>query len=367
MSPHPTIEGLFQSDADRWQAVLARDPRADGVFWYSVRSTGVFCRPSCASRPARREHVRFHPSIAHALQAGFRPCQRCRPDEPPLAERRATAVAEACRLIDAAAEPPTLADLAAAIGLSPHHLHRLFKAVTGVTPHAYAAASRAERLRTLLPQSDSITRAVYAAGYQAASRFHEHSAQTLGMTATRYRAGGRGLTIRYACGASSLGQVLVAATPTGLCAVLLGDDPARLRDDLRRRFPQAEIVEADPDFATTVARVVALIETPQQGLTLPLDIQGTAFQQRVWQALTRIAPGETVTYTELARRIGTPSSVRAVAAACAANPVAVAIPCHRVVRSDGGLAGYYWGLERKAELLRRESVRDQQEADDSSR
>lgn len=343
------------TDAERWAAVLARNPDADGRFWYSVRSTGVVCRPSCASRPARRENVRFHDSLSDALQAGFRPCRRCRPDEPALDDRRAALVAAACQRIDAAPEPPTLADLSRALGVSPHHLHRTFKAITGLTPRAYAAARRAERLRTALPQSPTITAAVYTAGFQAPSRFYESASQTLGMSATRYRTGGRGLTIHHACSPCSLGDVLVAATPAGLCAVLLGNDPVALREDLTRRFPHAEIIPADPDFAATVAQVVQLIETPRQGLSLPFDVQGTAFQQRVWQALTQIPPGETLTYAELARRIGAPTAVRAVATACAANPVAIAIPCHRVVRSDGHLAGYFWGLDRKAELLRRET------------
>lgn len=352
----PATELPCSADADRWAAVLARNPDADGRFWYSVRSTGVFCRPSCASRPARRENVRFHNSISDALQAGFRPCKRCRPDEPALDDRRAILIAEACRLIDTAPEPPMLAELAQSLDVSPHHLHRTFKAITGLTPRAYAAARRAERLRTALPLAPTVTAAVYAAGFQAPSRFYETATQTLGMTATRYRTGGRGLTIHHACSPCSLGDVLVAATPAGLCAVLLGNDPASLREDLARRFPHAEIVPTGPDFAAIVAQVVQLIETPHKGHSLPLDVQGTAFQQRVWQALTQIPPGKTLTYTELARRIGAPTAVRAVATACAANPVAIAIPCHRVVRSDGHLAGFFWGLDRKAELLRREAT-----------
>lgn len=350
----PAITLPYSTIEDRWGAVVARDPHADGRFWYSVRSTGVFCRPSCASRTARRENVRFHDSILDAQRAGFRPCKRCRPDEPALSDRRAALIAAACCLIETASSPPTLIALARSLGVSPHHLHRTFKCVTGLTPKAYASARRAERIRAALPQSPTVTAAVYEAGFQAPSRFYETAPRTLGMPAARYRAGGRGLTIHYALSPCSLGEVLVAATPSGLCAVLLGDMPAPLQADLQRRFPHATLLAASSEFAATVAEVVQLIETPQQGLSLPLAVQGTAFQQRVWQALTEIPPGETITYAELARRIGVPSAVRAVATACAANPVAVAIPCHRVIRADGSLAGYFWGLERKAELLRRE-------------
>lgn len=339
----------------RWAAVLARDPAADGEFLYAVKTTGVYCRPSCGARAPRAENVEFHASAAAAEAAGFRPCRRCRPDLPPLAERQAGLVAELCRLIDAAEAPPTLHQLAAHAGLSPHHLHRLFKAQTGLTPKAYAAAQRAGRLRAGLAQGDSVTEAVYAAGYNASSRFYAQAEHILGMTPKRYRAGGELAEIRFAIGQCSLGAILVAASQRGLCAILLGDDPAALARDLQDRFPKATLLGGDAGFEAWVAQVVGLVEAPGIGLKLPLDIRGTAFQQRVWQALCDIPAGQTVSYSEIARRIGQPKAVRAVAGACAANALAVAIPCHRVVRTDGGLSGYRWGVERKRALLEREA------------
>lgn len=344
---------IIESDP-RWEAVLARDPRADGRFFYSVRTTGVYCRPSCGARSARPENVDFHATAADAERAGFRPCRRCRPDEPSLAARQGEVVAALCRLIEEAAEPPGLAALAAHAGMSPHHLHRVFKAVTGLTPRAYAAARRAERLRERLEKSASVTEAIYDAGYGSAGRFYEQADRVLGMTATRYRRGGAGAAIRFALGQCSLGSILVAASARGVCAIFLGDDPEALVQALQQRFPRAELVGADPGFEELVARVVGLVEAPRLGLNLPLDLQGTVFQQRVWQALAAIPPGETATYGEIARRIGAPAAVRAVARACGANPLAVAIPCHRVVRLDGDLAGYRWGVARKRALLERE-------------
>ncbi|WP_265944148.1 bifunctional DNA-binding transcriptional regulator/O6-methylguanine-DNA methyltransferase Ada [Dechloromonas sp. A34] len=339
----------------RWAAVLARDPAADGDFWYAVRTTGVYCRPSCGARTPRPENVEFHSSAAAAEAAGFRPCRRCRPDLPPLAERQARLIGELCRLIDAADSPPTLHQLAAHAGLSPHYLHRLFKAQTGLTPKAYAAAQRAGRLRAGLAQGGSVTDAAYAAGYNASSRFYAQADQLLGMTPKSYRAGGSEVEIRFAIGQCSLGAILVAASQRGLCAILLGDDPAALARDLQDRFPKATLHGGDAGFEAWVAQVVGLVEAPGIGLKLPLDIRGTAFQQRVWQALREIPAGQTASYSEIARRIGLPKAVRAVAGACAANALAVAIPCHRVVRTDGSLSGYRWGVERKRALLDREA------------
>ncbi|HJW23979.1 MAG TPA: bifunctional DNA-binding transcriptional regulator/O6-methylguanine-DNA methyltransferase Ada [Rhodocyclaceae bacterium] len=340
----------------RWAAVAARSPEADGSFVYSVATTGVYCRPTCPSRLANPENVAFHATPAEAERAGFRPCQRCRPDGKPLTERQAAAVADLCRFIDAAEEPPTLAQLAARAGMSPSHLHRLFKAVTGLTPRAYAAARRAERLRRELDAGGTVTEAIYDAGYRSSGRFYEESGQVLGMTPGQYRAGGADVDIRFAVGQCSLGAILVAQSPRGICAILLGDDPETLVRDLQDRFPAARLEGGDAGFEEQVARVVGFIEAPRLGLDLPLDIRGTAFQQRVWQALGRIPPGETASYGEIARRIGAPAAVRAVAAACAANPLAVAIPCHRVVRTDGSLSGYRWGVERKRILLEREAA-----------
>jgi len=339
----------------RWAAVVARDARADGAFFYSVKSTGVYCRPSCTARRARPENVDFHLTRAEAEQAGFRPCKHCKPDQPPLAERQAAQVAGLCRFIERREEPPTLDELASHARLSVFHVQRLFKAVTGVTPRAYAAAHRMRRVRTELVRSGTVTQAIFGAGYNSNGRFYETSNHVLGMTPTQYRAGGADTDIRFAVAECSLGSLLVAATVRGVCAILLGDDPEELAHDLERRFPRARIIGADVKFERLVAQVIGLLEKPQASAKLPLDIRGTAFQQRVWQALRAIPAGKTTTYAEVARAIGTPRAVRAVAQACAANALAVAIPCHRVVRTDGNLAGYRWGVERKRALLAREA------------
>jgi AraC family transcriptional regulator of adaptative response/methylated-DNA-[protein]-cysteine methyltransferase len=349
-----TTTAGYTTDDQRWSAVCARDGSADGAFYYSVRSTGVYCRPSCPSRTPRRANVAFHASCGDAEAAGFRPCLRCRPTEPPLAERQAEAVARACRLIEASDEELDLASLAEACGMSRFYFHRIFKAHTGITPKAYAGARRAERVKRELAQAPTVTEAVYEAGFNSSGRFYAASQAVLGMTPTRYRGGGAGESIRFAVGACSLGAILVAATAKGICAILIGDDPGQLVRDLEDRFPQAELVGAEPEFERTVAQVVGLVEAPRIGLDLPLDVRGTAFQQRVWEALRRIPPGQTVSYAELAERVGLPAGARAVAGACAANPVAVAIPCHRVVRNDGALSGYRWGVERKRTLIERE-------------
>lgn len=345
----------FEDDASRWAAVLRRDRSADEAFVFSVRTTGVFCRPSCPSRRPRRENVRFHATPAAAKAAGFRACKRCRPTQPSLPEQRAAAVARACRLIESAEETPNLAALADAAGLSRFHFHRVFKSVTGVTPKAYAAAHRTRRVRDELARSGTVTEALYGAGFQSSGRFYASSTAVLGMKPAKFRSGGAGATIRFAVGACSLGALLVAATDKGLCSILLGDDPERLLRDLQDRFPRARLIGADKPFERWVAKVVGLVEEPASGLDLPLDIRGTAFQQRVWQALREIPAGATASYADIAARIGSPRAARAVARACAANALAVAIPCHRVVRRDGAAGGYRWGIERKRTLLRREA------------
>jgi len=338
----------------RWASVVARDKAADGDFVYAVRTTGVYCRPSCASRQAKPENVAFYATPADAGAAGYRPCRRCRPDEPAGAEQ-ARKVAQACRTIEAAETPPDLAALAAAAGLSPFHFHRVFKAHTGLTPKAYARAHQTRRVQDSLAAGASVTEALYDAGFNSSGRFYEASNAMLGMTPTTYQKGGPQMVLRFAVGESTLGSVLVASSELGVCAILLGDDPDALVRDLQDRFPRATLVGGDADYEQTVARVVALVEAPDLGLDLPLDIRGTAFQQRVWQALRAVPAGTTVSYRDLAERIGAPQSFRAVAGACGANPLAVAIPCHRVVRTDGDLSGYRWGVERKRTLLGREA------------
>jgi AraC family transcriptional regulator of adaptative response/methylated-DNA-[protein]-cysteine methyltransferase len=338
----------------RWAAVVARDSRSDGRFFYAVRTTGVYCRPSCAARTARPENVEFHLTAAAAERAGFRACKRCKPGQLSLAEQHAARMTELCRYIERAAQPPTLAELSRRAGMSAYHLHRVFKAATGLTPRAYAAAHRARRVRRELDSGSTVTAAIYGAGYNSSGRFYEESSQVLGMTPTRYRAGGAGTTIRFAVGECSLGAILVAQSDRGVCAILIGDEPDVLARDLQDRFPRADLLGGDAGFERTVAKVVGFVEAPRLGLDLPLDVRGTAFQQRVWRALRKIPAGKTLSYTELARKIGAPLSARAVAHACGANALAVAIPCHRVVRSDGALSGYRWGVERKRALLDRE-------------
>lgn len=345
----------FRSDAARWKAVRERDARADGHFVYGVRTTGVYCRPSSATRLPRRENVEFFDSAEAAEAAGYRQSRRRHADRSRAAEERASIVAASCRRIEAADARVPLEELARAAGMSSFHFHKVFKAETGLTPRAYAAAARAKRLRAELgSKRRTVTGAIYGAGFGSSSRFYEASDRTLGMRARDYQAGGEGTVIRFAVGQCALGAVLVAQSPRGVCAIALGDDPDRLVRELHDQFPKAELVGGDATFERLVAEVVGFVEAPELGLKLPLDVRGTAFQERVWRALAEIPAGVTMSYAELAARIGAPSAVRAVAHACAKNRIAVAIPCHRVVRRDGALAGYRWGVARKRALLERE-------------
>lgn len=340
---------------DRWAAVAARDRSSDGQFYYAVRTTGIYCRPSCSARTPLRRNVEFYDTVAAAEQAGFRACKRCRPDRPSLQERHIVAITQICRFIEQADAMPGLAELAKRAGLSLYHFHRVFKGITGLTPKAYAVAHRAQLVRQGLEQGAKVTDAIYEAGYNSNSRFYAQSNRLLGMTPSRYRAGGAGATIRFALAECSLGIILVAASEKGICAISIGNEPEPLIRNLQVKFGQAELIGGDAGFEQLVAKVVGFVEVPSIGFDLPLDIRGTAFQQRVWQALRDIPMGSTVTYAELAGRIGMPNAVRAVASACAANTIAVAIPCHRVVRTDGSLSGYRWGVERKRSLLDRET------------
>ena len=356
MTAQMTAARPYGSDEERWTAVQQRDARADGLFYYSVKTTGVYCRPSCGARLPRRENVRFHPTPDAAERAGFRACRRCHPGSAGLAEQHAAAVARACRMIQRAENVPGLEALARAAGMSRFHFHRVFKAVTGVTPKEYAAAHRSRRVREELKAAPTVTEAIYGAGFNSNGRFYATSSQVLGMTPTSYRAGGDGVIIRFAVGECSLGSVLVATSAKGVCAILLGDSPDALVRDLQDRFPKARLLGGDNDFEQIIARVVGFVDAPAGGLDLPLDVRGTAFQQRVWQALRKIPAGSTASYAEIAKRIRRPKAVRAVAQACAANTIAVAIPCHRVVRTDGELSGYRWGVARKRALLDREAA-----------
>ena len=359
MNANPQSLSPVASLADpdpRWAAVLARDARADDTFFYAVRTTGVYCRPSCPSRRANPKNVTFFENCDAAEQAGFRPCKRCRPRAASLADRRAATVAAICQYIKEAEQPPLLSELAARAGMSAYHFHRVFKATTGLSPRAYATAHRARRVRGELRRAPTVTQAIMDAGYNSGGRFYADSNQLLGMTPRQYRAGGARTKIHFAIGDCSLGAILVAQSPKGVCAILLGDEPEALLQELQDRFPQAQFLGGDARFERRVAEVIRFVDSPRIGCKLPLDVRGTAFQQRVWEALRKIPPGETVSYADIARTIGAPRATRAVAQACAANALAVAIPCHRVVRQDGALSGYRWGVARKRALLDSESA-----------
>jgi AraC family transcriptional regulator of adaptative response/methylated-DNA-[protein]-cysteine methyltransferase len=343
------------TDDPRWARIVARDKTSDGHLWYSVATTGVYCRPSCPSRIANPKNVQLHDTLESARATGFRPCRRCNPDGPSVECANAALVAKACRIIEVNEQEPSLGELAGAICRSPSYFHRVFKAATGLTPKDYAAAHRARKVRQELASGNTITEAIYDAGFNSSGRFYENSTDMLGMTKSQYRAGGTNEEIKFAVGQTSLGAILVASSTKGVAAILLGDDADELVRNLQDRFPKAHLIGADRDYEALVARVVGFVETPRIGLDLPLDVRGTAFQQRVWQALQEVSVGETVCYAEIARRIGSPKAARAVAAACAANSLAVAIPCHRVVRNDGSFSGYAWGVERRRALLDREA------------
>lgn len=348
---------LSVADDPRWARIVARDKAADGQLWYSVSTTGVYCRPSCPSRTANPNNVTLHETLERARATGFRPCKRCNPDGVSSEAENATLVAKACRIIEDSEEEPSLEALSLAVGRSPSYFHRIFKATTGLTPKDYAAADRSRKVREGLCAGHSVTEAIYDAGFNSSGRFYEKSTGMLGMTPSRFRAGGANEEIRFAIGQTSLGALLVASSKKGVASILLGDDPDELLRDLQDRFPKARLIGADREYEALISRVVGFVENPGLGLDLPLDVRGTAFQRRVWRALQEIPVGARVSYSEIARRIGSPNSVRAVAGACAANTLAVAIPCHRVVRNDGALSGYAWGVERKRTLLDREAAR----------
>jgi AraC family transcriptional regulator, regulatory protein of adaptative response / methylated-DNA-[protein]-cysteine methyltransferase len=340
----------------RWDLLVEKEKAGNRDFFYSVRTTGVYCRPSCGARLPRPENVRFYATTSEAASAGFRPCKRCKPDRQPRAAEHAAIIVKVCRLIEATEKLPNLQEVAQVAGMSVFHLHRTFKAVTGLTPGAYAAARRTMRVRKSLSTSPSVTDAIYHAGFNSSSRFYETSNESLGMTPTTFRDGGADTGIHFAIAQCSLGSILVAKSERGVCAVLLGDDPAQLVIDLQNQFPKAKLLGNEGGYEDLVAKIVRLVEQPAVGVDLPLDIRGTVFQQRVWKALQTIPLGSTASYAEIAAAIGTPKAIRAVAQACAANTLAALIPCHRVIRTDGGLAGYRWGVQRKRKLLEREAT-----------
>jgi AraC family transcriptional regulator of adaptative response/methylated-DNA-[protein]-cysteine methyltransferase len=347
MNPMISLTPPALDPAACWDAFTRRDRAQDGRFVGAVLSTGIYCKPSCPARHPKRDNIRFYPDPAAARAAGFRACLRCRPDE---VGRDRLAVEAARRFIEAAEEAPTLEQIAAHAGYAPHHFHRLFKRETGATPAAYARSLRADRLKAALAEEGSVTQAIYAAGYNAPSRAYADAQAHLGMTPSAWAGGGRGVTIRHMVVDSSLGPMLVAATDKGLVRIAFDEDA----DALRARFPHATLAPADARLTALAAQVVAQVDDPRATPDLPLDIGGTAFQQAVWSALRAIPPGETRSYGAIAGAIGRPAAVRAAGSACGDNALAVVIPCHRVLRRDGGLGGYAWGVERKEELLRRE-------------
>lgn len=353
-------------DQRRWAAVLANDPQADAEFVYAVKTTGVYCRPSCKSRTPLRANVLFFDDATDAEQAGFRACKRCAPHASPGRSRLADSVINACRRIEASDKPVPLAQLARQACMSPFHFHRLFKQSVGMTPRQYAMTHRDARARRALAQGQSVTEAMLDAGFEASSHFYASAGRNLGMTPAAFRAQGQGEVIRFALGETALGSVLVAGTARGICAIELGDDPTLLVQAFQDRFARAELVAGDAAFERHVAEVVGFVDSPDTGLDLPLDIQGSVFQRRVWQALQAVRCGETVSYAELAQRIGAPRSARAVAQACASNVLALAIPCHRVIRADGQSGGYRWGVGRKQRLLAHEAAASAGESTDEN-
>lgn len=346
----------FSSNEARYQAIIRKDRHADGDFVYAVKTTGVYCRPSCAARQPLLQNVSFYRMPADAERQGYRPCKRCRPNDQIREANHAAIVQRACELIAESPTPPSLDELAEHVGMSAHHFHRIFKSLVGLTPKAYAKAHRSGRMRNELSRGGSITSAIYNAGYQSSSGFYTEANQLLGMSPANFRNGGASARIRFAAGVCNLGSILVAASDWGICWIALGDDPELLLRELQDRFAKARLIGGDREFERIVAQIVAFIEQPTSNLNLPLHVHGTAFQHRVWSALNKIKPGQKLTYAQLAQTLGQPTAVRAVAGACAANTLAVAIPCHRVVRTDGSPSGYRWGIDRKKKLLYSETV-----------
>lgn len=367
-------EPLITEQDPRWQAILHKDGDYKPQFVYAVNTTGIYCYADSPSKTPAIENIIFFESAEQAEAAGFRPSKRMAQNKQQLNQHYADLVAKACVVIEQAETSANLQQLANSVGLSPYHFHRIFKQQTGLTPKAYSQALRAEKIRRQLqPQLSekqvlqqqsahkqvtkvSITQAIYQSGYNSNSQFYEESTQVLGMKASDYKKGGQNSRIKFALGQCNLGHILVAQTVIGICALALGDSPEQLIIELQDQFPKAELIGADHDFEQLVAQVVGFVEAPETGLNLPLDIQGTAFQQRVWQALQKIPVGQTVSYADIAHLIGLPKAVRAVASACAANKIAIAIPCHRVVRQDGQVSGYRWGIARKHQLLEYENT-----------
>ncbi len=355
------------NETSYWQAVLARDRSADGSFVYAVRSTGIYCRPSCPSRRPKRERVLFFPLPQAAEQAGFRACRRCQPKQVDgYTNEQVRLIQQACQIIEAHLDDDlTLTSLGAQLHISPHHLQRSFKRILGITPRQYAETRRLGQFKSRLKAGETVTRAMFEVGYSSSSRLYERTPAHLGMTPTTYRKGGSGMHISYTIVDSPLGRLLVAATARGICGVSLGDSDAALEAALREEYPAAQIQPGEANLSEWVNAILSYLHGRQPNLNLPIDVQATAFQWQVWQALRAIPPGTTRSYSEVAQSLGHPKAARAVARACATNPVALVVPCHRVVREGGHVGGYRWGIERKQQLLAQEKA--VQPATDSER
>lgn len=348
----------YNTDEKRWCAIQARDQRADTEFLYGVITTGIYCYPSCPSRQALKDNTRFFDCQQQARQEGFRACKRCLSDQPPLATRQQLIVEQACRELEASAGALSIELLATSLQISRFHLQKLFKRFLGLSPKQYAKAVRARQMESALNSEATVTDALYSAGYNSASAFYVNDAERLGMPARRYKRGGEGLKILYAFGKTRLGGIIVATTDKGICCVLFGDTQKTLKTDLASRFPLADLTKDTDALAALVLDVISCIEQPKTQSSLPIDIQGTVFQEKVWRALRTIKPGTTATYSDVASMIGKPTAARAVATACASNPIAVLVPCHRVVRASGELSGYRWGVARKRMLIDSEADDD---------
>lgn len=352
----PKQKLVYANDAQRWQAVVSRDAAADGHFFYSVASTGVYCKPSCAARLPKRENVVFHSSCGAAECAGFRACLRCKPNQPELLQRQREIIERVCQLIEQSEASLSLDQLSHSADMSRFHFQRTFKKIVGITPKQFQQALRNARVQRSLHDECSVTDAIFAAGFNSSGHFYADAKKILGMKPQQFQRGGAETIIRYGIVPCTLGMLLLAATDKGICSIELGDCTQDLAGALRRQFPRAQLVSMDAQVEQWLREIVQFIERPHSALQLPLDIQGTVFQRQVWQALRDIPLGTTASYTEIAVRIGKPNAVRAVATACASNRLALAIPCHRVIRGNGELAGYRWGIERKQQLLQREAA-----------
>ncbi len=348
----------FNTDDAKWKAVIDNNSTADDTFYYAVMTTGVYCRPSCSSRLPNRANVEYYTTCKEAEIAGYRACKRCNPSANSKTLEIEQKIIRACRIIEESETHLKLEELAARVDLSPYHFHRLFKKFVGVTPKQYASQHQSQRFQKSLKTSPSITDAIYSAGFGSSGSAYDKSQDHIAMKPKDYRKGAIGITITYGLAQCFLGWVIVAATDRGICAIEFGDDPDLLPGQVQTRFPKAQLKKADIGFDSLIKEVVDFIKAPEDTFQLPLDIQGTAFQQKVWNVLRQIKPGKTLSYSDVANRIGNPNAVRAVASACASNKIAVVIPCHRVISKGGKLSGYRWGTERKKMLLDSEKQSD---------